>query len=111
MEGRQTQVHLEADARCEAFRKAGMIGVTPPPIHKQMPNTGLFQLNSVEGVRDEDGTLIQVTRIDATCMLCRRWFAATTERNLEDVNGAAILSCPACNNRQAISRDRLQDFQ
>lgn len=88
-----------------------MMVLTSPPIHSQMPNTGLFQLNSVEGVRDENGNLIQVTRIDASCMQCRRWFAATPERNLEDVNGAAILSCPACNNRQAISRDRLEDFQ
>lgn len=76
-----------------------------------MPDTGLFQINEVIGVREADGTLIQVTRIDAACMRCQRWFAATADHNLHDVNGAAVINCPNCDNRQAISRNRLQDFR
>ncbi|AWH27346.1 hypothetical protein C1932_11810 [Stenotrophomonas sp. YAU14D1_LEIMI4_1] len=75
-----------------------------------MPNTGLFQLSAVAGMKRDDGTLIQVTRIDATCLKCQRWFSATAGRGLDDVDGAAVVSCPSCDNRQAISRARLQDF-
>ncbi|GAB3052727.1 hypothetical protein [Stenotrophomonas tumulicola] len=75
-----------------------------------MPNTGQFYLLSVEGVKDEGGALLQVTHIDCSCLQCHRQFAAIRDHGLLDLDGAAVLICPGCGNRQAICKARLQDF-
>lgn len=75
-----------------------------------MRDIGQFYVNSVEGVAREDGTLLQVTRIDCSCLKCSRQFRAIPDHGLVDLNGAASLSCPGCGNHQSVSRARLEEF-
>ena len=42
-----------------------------------MRDIGQFYVTSVEGVTRADGTLLQVTRIDCSCLKCSRQFRAT----------------------------------
>jgi len=76
-----------------------------------LPDTGQFYLVNVVGVVNAEGGLVQVTRIDCSCLECRRQFAATVGHGLVDLDGAAVLVCPSCQNRQAICRARLEDFR
>jgi len=75
-----------------------------------MRDIGQFYISSVEGVTRADGTLLQVTRIDCSCLSCQRQFRAVAGHGLLDLDGAAAITCPACGSRQAVSRARLQDF-
>ncbi len=77
-----------------------------------MPHTGLFHLIEVHG--DSDGLprqLAWVASVSATCMGCRQTFTATVKRGLEVVTGGAVLSCPGCGVRQAISNARFNEFK
>lgn len=76
-----------------------------------MPDTGQFEIHGMNGVRLSAGTMVQVTSIDCRCMRCRRQFTATIEHGLIDLDGGAVITCPACRNRQAICRARLSDFR
>jgi len=76
-----------------------------------MPSTGQFYLLTVQGVINENGSLLQVTHVDCNCLECHRQFVATNDRGLIDLNGGAVLICPMCGNRQAVSRARLEEFR
>ncbi len=75
-----------------------------------MPDTGRFYLLNVDGLEDR-GNLLEVTRIDARCLSCQTHFRAVPGEGLVDHEGAGVITCPGCGNRQAISRARLQDFR
>ena len=76
-----------------------------------MSNTGRFYLLSVNGAVSVEGTLLQVTRIDCNCLACQSPLTATVGCGLIDLSGAAVLTCSHCNNRQAISRARLEELR
>lgn len=76
-----------------------------------MRDTGQFYLIGVDGMTRADGTLLQVTRVDGRCLACQRQFRVTTDHGLLDLDGAAVVTCPACGNRQAISRAQLEDLR
>ena len=59
-----------------------------------MRDIGQFYVISVEGVTRADGTLLQVTRIDCSCIKCSWQFRAIPNHGLVDLDGAAALSCP-----------------
>ena len=76
-----------------------------------MSNTGRFYLFSVNGAVSVEGTLLRVTRIVCKCISCQSPLTATVGCGLIDLDGAAVLTCPHCNNRQAISRARLEELR
>ena len=76
-----------------------------------MPDTGQFEIRGMNGIMLSAGTLIHIDRIDCRCMRCRRHFSATTRHGLINLDGGAVITCPACSNRQAICRERLSDFR
>lgn len=74
-----------------------------------MSNTVLFYLHEVVGSREED-QFSCITSIQATCLECYRALHATKLPELEVINGGAILYCPGCGTRQAISNARFDVF-
>lgn len=64
-----------------------------------MPNIGRFFIDQVEGVRRADGSLLQVTRISCACLECGRQLRLVPGHGLLDLDGAAVLTCPLCDNR------------
>ncbi len=75
-----------------------------------MPNIGRFFIDQVEGVRRADGSLLQVTRISCACLECGRQLRLVPGHGLLDLDGAAVLTCPLCDNRQAVARARLEEL-
>ncbi|HCT26857.1 MAG TPA: hypothetical protein DIW85_11660 [Stenotrophomonas sp.] len=75
-----------------------------------MADTGLFLLSDVFGQEDEAGRLLQVTQVVCRCLECSCHFTARPNEGLIDLDGGAILACPMCPNRQAISMARFADF-
>ncbi|GAB3053962.1 hypothetical protein GCM10027214_16550 [Stenotrophomonas tumulicola] len=75
-----------------------------------MPHTGQFEIHGMESVMLSAGTLLQVTRIACRCMRCHRQFTATERHGLIDLDGGAVLTCPACSNRQAMCRESLSGY-
>nr|WP_239505249.1 hypothetical protein [Stenotrophomonas pavanii] len=95
---------------CE--RQSSMMGghTNPGRSFIFMRDIGQFYVISVEGVTRADGTLLQVTRIDCSCIRCSRQFRAIPNHGLVDLDGAAALSCPTCGNHQSVSRARLEEL-
>jgi hypothetical protein len=75
-----------------------------------MPNTGRFFIDQVEGVLRADGLLLQVTRVSCACLQCGRQLRLVPGHGLLDLDGAAVLTCPLCGNRQAVARARLEEL-
>lgn len=75
-----------------------------------MADTGLFLLSDVLGQEDDSGRLLQVTQVVCRCLQCSFRFTGRPNEGLLDLPGGAILSCPKCPNRQAISLARFADF-
>ena len=75
-----------------------------------MADTGLFLLSDVFGQEDDNGRLLQVTHVVCRCLECSCHFTGRPDEGLIDIPGGAILSCPKCSNRQAISMARFADF-
>lgn len=75
-----------------------------------MPNIGRFFIDQVEGVLRADGLLLQVTRVSCACLECGRQLRLAPGHGLLDLDGAAVLTCPLCDNRQAVSRARLEEL-
>jgi hypothetical protein len=78
-----------------------------------MPNTGLFYLFEVEGNPSQasQSTCGSLSRVAAQCLACNNIMRATKPPELLNIaGGGAVLQCPACPNRQAISGARFADF-
>jgi len=75
-----------------------------------MPNTGQFYLMEVDGQANEVGQLLEVTRVQCRCLPCGWTFAAAPTEGLLALAGGAVLSCPHCENRQAVSLARFSEF-
>lgn len=75
-----------------------------------MPSTGHFYLLSVTGQRDSSGHLLQVTLVECKCLACSRTFRGYPGHGLIDLERGAVIICPACSRRQAISMARFDDF-
>ncbi|PJO53257.1 hypothetical protein CR156_14265 [Stenotrophomonas lactitubi] len=75
-----------------------------------MADTGLFLLSDVSGQEDGDGRLLQVTKVICRCLRCSGQFTARPNEGLIDLAGGAVLICPHCPQRQAISLARFSDF-
>lgn len=75
-----------------------------------MPNTGQFYLLRVDGQGDHDGKLLEVTCVECRCLSCSRVFVAVPAGGLIQIAGGAVLACPSCENRQAVSLARYAEF-
>lgn len=75
-----------------------------------MPNTGHFYLFNVTGQRDPSGHLLQVTLVECACLSCSRTFIGYPGHGLIDLERGAVVICPSCFSRQAISMARFDDF-
>lgn len=75
-----------------------------------MPNTGQFYLIDVDGQAGEVGRLLEVTRIQRRCLPCGWSFDALPGHGLIAIAGGAVLACPHCENRQAVSLARFSEF-
>jgi hypothetical protein len=74
-----------------------------------MTSTGLFYLQDVSG-SSNDSQFSCITSVQATCLNCRRALDASAPPKLEVIKGGAILYCPGCGTRQAISNARFDVF-
>lgn len=75
-----------------------------------MADTGFFLLSDVHGQRDGEGRLLQVTAVVCRCLGCSCHFTARPNEGLIDLERGAVLICPKCSQRQAISIARFADF-
>jgi len=75
-----------------------------------MPNTGQFYLLRVDGQTDEAERLLEVTAVECSCLPCGWTFNATPGHGLTTLVGGAVLACPHCGNRQAVSFVRFSEF-
>jgi len=75
-----------------------------------MPNTGQFYLLRVDGQADEADRLLEVTAVECSCLPCGWTFTATPGHGLTTLVGGAVLACPHCDNRQAVSFVRFSEF-
>lgn len=75
-----------------------------------MPNTGQFYLLRVDGQADEAERLLEVTAVECSCLPCGWTFTASPGQGLITVPGGAVLACPHCENRQAVSLARFSEF-
>lgn len=75
-----------------------------------MADTGLFLLSDVLSQKDEEGRLLQVTAVVCRCLTCSCHFTARPNQGLIDLERGAVLICPQCSQRQAISIARFADF-
>ncbi|MGR4897404.1 hypothetical protein ACIPR8_19345 [Stenotrophomonas sp. LARHCG68] len=75
-----------------------------------MPNTGQFYLHEVIGQTDERDRLLQITRVECRCLACCHNLSARLNDGLIDLQRGAVLICPTCGNRQAISIARFDCF-
>lgn len=75
-----------------------------------MPNSGQFYLLHVDGQADEAGRLPEVTAVECSCLPCGWTFTASPGHGLIAVPGGAVLACPHCENRQAVSLARFSEF-
>lgn len=75
-----------------------------------MADTGLFLLSDVSGQEDGEGHLLQVTKVACRCLSCTCHFTARPGEGLIDLERGAVLICPKCSQRQAISIARFADF-
>ncbi len=75
-----------------------------------MPNTGQFYLQRVDGQANEAERLLEVTTVECSCLPCGRTFTAVPGQGLITVPGGAVLACPHCENRQAVSLARFSEF-
>jgi len=75
-----------------------------------MPNTGQFYLMEVNGQANEVGQLLEVTRVQCRCLPCGWLFDALPGCGLIAIAGGAVLACPHCENRQAVSLARFSEF-
>ena len=76
-----------------------------------MSFTGLFQLIEVQG--DMAGAPPRFTRIRAAqvvCEGCRQFSYLTEFQGIHLIPGGAVISCPGCGARQAISNARFDEF-
>lgn len=76
-----------------------------------MPFTGLFQLIEVQG--DMAGAPPRFTKIcaaQAVCEGCRQFSYLTEFQGIHSIPGGAVISCPGCGARQAISNARFDEF-
>ena len=82
----------------------------PSQPQRPMPNTGQFYLVDVAGQADEAGRLLEVTSVQCRCLPCGWSFDALPGRGLIAIAGGAVLACPHCENRQAVSLARFSEF-
>ena len=78
-----------------------------------MPNTGrfyLFEVNVQPG-RPDSGEEPKVLSVQAECLSCHHVTSAAAPPSLVNIpGGGAVLECPACGSRQAISAARFVEF-
>jgi len=73
-------------------------------------NTGFFLLRFVNGELTSDGALARLHAVEATCSSCGETSLLKPDDGLTDLEGAGVMVCPHCQNRQAVSRMRFEEF-
>ncbi len=75
-----------------------------------MANTGFFLLRFVNGELTPEGALARLHAVHATCSNCSQNSVLKPGEGLTDLEGAGVMVCPHCQNRQAVSRMRFEEF-
>lgn len=75
-----------------------------------MANTGFFLLRFVNGELTSDGALARLNSVEATCSSCGLTSLLAPGEGLTDLEGAGVMVCPQCENHQAVSRMRFEEF-
>ena len=75
-----------------------------------MANTGFFLLRFVNGELTSDGALARLHAVEATCSSCGKTSLLKPDDGLTDLDGAGVMVCPHCQNHQAVSRMRFEEF-
>lgn len=74
-----------------------------------MPDTGMFYLLEVKLQPCLGG--VEVDLVRAQCNACQRMFTARSRPELHNIGeSGAVLACPKCGNRQAVSGARFLEF-
>lgn len=73
-------------------------------------NTGFFLLRFVNGELTSDGALARLHTVEATCSSCGLTSLLAPGEGLTDLEGAGVMVCPHCQNHQAVSRMRFEEF-
>ena len=76
-----------------------------------MPSTGLFTLLEVHGnfATQQQGAA-RLTSLTACCETCEHRFSANAGEHLAVIAGGAVITCPECGVRQAVSNARFEEF-
>lgn len=75
-----------------------------------MSNTGRFVLRFVSGQIRDKCQIDALSEVIAECAGCAVQSILTHKRGLIDIEGAGVLICPHCGQRQGISRLRFEEF-
>ncbi len=75
-----------------------------------MANTGFFLLRFVNGELTSDGALARLHAVEATFSSCGLTSLLATGEGMTDLEGAGVMVCPHCQNHQAVSRMRFEEF-
>lgn len=76
-----------------------------------MRSTGLFSFIEVQGAKDlQPDQVFQLASLTASCQTCQHTFSLTAGSSLVLIAGGAVVTCPACKARQAISNARFEEF-
>lgn len=78
-----------------------------------MPDTGLFYLMDVIAMpgASTQTTLNAILSVRAECLTCHHTMQVETQPSLTNIlGGGAMLDCPTCRTRQAISGERFAAF-
>ncbi len=73
-------------------------------------DAGHFLLRFVNGELTSDGALARLHAVEATCSSCGLTSLLAPGEGLTDLEGAGVMVCPHCQNHQAVSRMRLEEF-
>jgi len=68
-------------------------------------------LRFVNGELTSDGALARLHAVEATCSSCGLTSLLAPGEGLTDLEGAGVMVCPHCQNHQAVSRMRLEEFK
>lgn len=75
-----------------------------------MSDTGRFFLRSVSARFRDNDQIEALHEVKAECAGCALQSTLTHKHGLVDIEGAGVLTCPHCGQRQGISRNRFEEF-
>lgn len=71
--------------------------------------TGKFKIRSVRAKMLTSTHIGALVGVEVCCCACERASALHIDNGLINVQGAGVLICPGCGNRQGVSRKRFEE--